>query len=228
MSPEDTIIPPENDLPDSETEFFLVETEILVTDEDLIESELWEAVPDREPAPFIAGTFDADDMQANLSVVAVANAGDLQANLSAVGFAKTEWFESIGSAVGVAVVDGDAEISTSATPLVITKGDTDFHQAYASAVIAGGTVRVHQGGSPLMIAKKLKVKQGGSAVMVAGDAKVKRSFIGILFSRHTELSENSKVLVTGTGATIISAALIGGLALIAYSVFGGFGGGKRR
>ncbi len=223
MSPEDTIIPPENDLPDSETEFFLVETEILVTDEDPIESELWEALPDREPAPFIAGTFDADDMQANLSVVAVANAGDLQANLSAVGFAKTEWFESIGSAVGVAVVDGDAEISTSATPFVITKGDTDFHQAYASAVIAGGTVRVHQGGSPLMIAKKLKVKQGGSAVMVAGDAKVKRSFIGILFSRHTELSENSKVLVTGTGATIISAALIGGLALIAYSVFGGFG-----
>ena len=226
MSPEDTIIPPENDLPESDlpesdAEFIVFETEIFVADEDLIESELWEALPDRQPAPFIAGTYDADDLQANLAAVAVANAGDLQANLSAVGVAKTEWFESIGSAIGVAFVNGDAEISTSMTPLVITKGDTDFHQAYASALIAGGTVRVHQGGSPLMVAKKLKVKQGGGAVMIAGEAKVKRSFVGILFSRHTEVSENSKVLVSGTGAALISAAVLGGLALVAYALFGG-------
>lgn len=239
MSPEDTIILPENDLPGSD----LRESEagirsasedarsvFEVAEDELVESELWEALPDRVPAPFIAGSYDADDLQANLSAVAVANAGDLQTNLSAVGFARTEWLESIGSAVGVAMVGGDSEISTSMTPLVITKGNTDFHQAYASAMIAGGTVRVHQGGSPLMLARKLRVKQGGAGVMVAGDAKVKRSFVGILFSRHTELSEDSKVLVTGTGATIISAALFGGLALVAYAIFGGLGSafGSRR
>lgn len=228
MSPDDTIILPENDLPDADASLGSDESDVSATDEELVEAELWEALPDRQPAPFIAGTYDADDLQANLSAVAVANAGDFQANLSAVGFAKAEWFETIGSAVGVAIIDGDADITTSMTPLVITKGDTDFHQAYASAMIAGGTVRVHQGGAPLMLAKKLKVDHGASAVTVAGTAKIKRSFVGVLFSRHTEVSEDSKVLVTGTGATIISAAVFGGLALIAYAVFGGFSGRRCR
>ncbi len=227
MSPEDTSILPDDVTPDSDGELIITEEDLSDAEEELIESELWEAVPYREPAPFIAGTYDADDLQANLSAVAVANAGDLQANLSAVGVAKTEWLESIGSAIGVAFVNGDAEISTSATPLVITKGDTDFHQAYASAMIAGGTVRVHQGGSPLMVAKKLKVEQGGGVVMIAGKAKVKRSFIGVLLARDASLSEDTRVLVTGKGAALISAAVFGGLAMLALALLGGGAGHGR-
>lgn len=230
MSPKDTIILPADDAPGSEEPLVGTTATEVPPEQEYTEAELWEALSDRVPAPFIAGSYTAETMQSNISAVGMVTADDMQANLSAVGIAKTDWFESIGSAVGAAVVDGDAEISTSAVPLLIAKGDADFHQAYASAFVAGGTVRVHQGGSPLMIAKKLKVEQGGGMVMIAGKAKVKRGFVGVLFSRSTEISEDSRVLVTGRGAAFISAALFGGLAVMALALFSGVFGahGLRR
>jgi hypothetical protein len=224
MSADDTIIIPEDDsfAPAEQTE-----AEILAEDE-LIEAELWETFDDRVPAPFIAGSYTAETLQSNLSAVGMVTADDMQANLSAVGLAKTDWFESIGSAVGAAIIDGDAEVSASAVPLLIAKGDADFHQAYASAVVAGGTVRVHQGGSPLMIAKRMKVEQGGGVVMIASKAKVKRGFIGVLFAREAQLSEDTRVFVTGKGAAFISAAVFGGFAVLAFALLGGLSGLTRR
>jgi len=222
MPTNETPLPPENEPIEPVTDTVYEE----LPEDEQTEAELWEALSERVTAPFIAGSYSAETLQSNVSVVGMATAEDMQANLSAVGIAKTDWFESIGSALGAAIVDGDAEISTSAVPLVITKGNADFHQAYASAFVAGDTVSVHQGGSPLMIAKKLRVKQGGGVVMIAGRAKVKRSFVGVLFSRDTEISEDSRVFVTGKSAALISAALFGGLAVLAVALFGGLFGGR--
>lgn len=195
------------------------------------ESELWALLPDREPAPFIAGSYAAEALQANLALVGTVTADDVQANLSAVLMAKADWFESIGSAVAIASVEGDAEINTSAVPLLIAKGDIDFHQAYASAVVAGAAVNVHQGGSPFMLAKQLKIEQGAGAVIVAGEATVERSFVGFILARNANVSEDSRVLLDGKSAAIIAAGLFGGLGLLAFSLMRGFSGahpGRRR
>ena len=188
----------------------------------LDDSELWELLPDSVPAPFIAGSYSAEALQANLAVVGSVTADDMQANLSAVVLARSDWFESIGSAVALASVEGDAEINTSAVPLLIAKGDIDFHQAYASAVVAGGTVHVHQGGSPFMLAKQLKIEQGAGAVLVAGEATVERSFVGIVLARNANVSQDSRVLLDGRSAAIVAAGLLGGLGLLALAVMRGF------
>lgn len=191
------------------------------------DSELWELLPDREPAPFIAGRYEAEGVQANIAVVGSVNADDVQANLSAIGMAKSDWFESMGSAIAFASIQGDADINTSAVPLLYAKGDVHFHQAYASAVIAGDTVQVHQGGSPLMLAKRLKIKQGGAGVIVAGEAKVKSGFVGMLLAREATISDDSRVLVDSKSAAIVGAALLGGLGLVAFGLARGLAGMRR-
>lgn len=189
-----------------------------------LECEVWELIPEREPAPFLAGSYEADALQANLSAVGSVEADDVQVNLSVVGMAKADWFESIGSAVALATVAGDAEVNTSAIPLLHANGDVNFHQAYASAVIAGDAVNVHQGGSPMMLAKQLKVNQGGAAVMIAGEATVNRGFVGLLMSRDAIISDDSRVLVDSKAAAFVSAALLAGMGMIAFALMRGMSG----
>ena len=218
MSPHDHLSEPE----DFEPEFPALDSDRDLPPAD--ESELWELMPDRAPAPFIAGSYSAEALQANLAVVGAVTADDVQANLSAVLMAKADWFESIGSAVAIASIDGDAEINTSVVPLLIAKGDIDFHQAYASTAIAGGTVHVHQGGSPFMLAKQLTIEQGGGAVMVAGEATVERSFVGFVLARHANVSDDSRILLDGKSAAVIAVGLIGGLGLLAFALMRSFSG----
>ena len=169
-------------------------------------------------APFIAGRVDAENLQANLACMATVHAENLQANLSALVVAKTDFIASVGSANGIMLVSGDADVNTSAVPILSVKGDVDFHQAYASAVIAGGTVEVRQGGAPLMLAKELKVKYGGGAVLIAGKAKVKHGFVGVLLAREAEMSEDTRILLDSRSALVVGAALFGGLALVAMAL----------
>lgn len=169
-------------------------------------------------APFIAGRVDAENLQANLACMATVHAENLQANLSAVVVAKTDFIASVGSANGIVLVSGDADVNTSAVPLLSVKGDVNFHQAYASAVIAGGTVEIRQGGAPLMLAKELKVKYGGGAVLVAGKAKVKHGFVGVLLAREAEMSDDTRILLDSRSALMVGAALFGGLALVAMAL----------
>lgn len=166
-------------------------------------------------APLLAGRVDAEYLQANLASIVTAHADNLQSNLSAVVVAKTDFISSVGSANGIVMVTGDADVNTSAIPILSVKGDVSFHQAYASAVIAGGTVEVRQSGAPLMLAKELKIKQGGGVVLIAGKAKVKRGFVGVLLAREATLSEDTRVLMDSKSAMIVGAALLGGLGLIA-------------
>ena len=165
-------------------------------------------------APLLAGRVEAEYLQANLGSIVTAHADNLQSNLSALVVAKTDFLSSVGSANGIVMVTGDADVNTSVVPILSVKGDVSFHQAYASAVIAGGTVDVRQGVAPLMLAKKLKIKQGGGVVLIAGRAKVKHGFVGILLAREATVSEDTRILMDSKSAMWVGAALLGGLGLI--------------
>lgn len=145
---------------------------------------------------------------------------DVQANLSAIGTVSATSLSATGSLIGVCAIDQDATITASMAPAVMTRGDLTFQQSYASAMIVGGggETRVHQAAAPLIVGKTMDLTQTGACVLVTGEADVKSSWIGIVLSPKTNVSEDSHVLVSTTAALIIAAALFGGLGLVALAI----------
>jgi len=144
--------------------------------------------------------------------------GKLEASLSAIASAKTGSLDATGSAIGMANVAGDSDMKLSVAALVNAKGDASFHQSYASAFIAGKDVSVSQGGSPVVIARTITFEQAGSLVAVASSASVRRGFVGLLLSGDADISEDSKVLMTGRSVLILAAAVLGGFAFVAIAM----------
>ena len=154
-----------------------------------------------------------------MSAVNAVNADTVSAAASAIATAKTGSLDATGCAVGLAQVDGDANICLSAAPIVSAKGDATFRQAYASAFISGGDVSISQGGAPLIIGREITIDTGGAAALVASDVKVRRGWIGLLFARHADVSEDSRVLLDTKGALILAAVLLGGFGLVAVALY---------
>ena len=159
----------------------------------------------RKVGPLAAIKVGGDDVQANLSAMGTVSAGSLTAT---------------GSAIGAASVDGDATITASMVPALMTRGDTTFQQSYASAVIVGGgaETKLHQAFAPLIVGKTMELTQSGGGVLVTGEAEMKQSWVGIVLSPKTTVSEDSHVIVSTKAAIIIAAALFGGLGLVALAV----------
>ena len=143
----------------------------------------------------------------------------LEASLSAIASAKTGTLDATASAIGIANVAGDSDIRFSTCSIMYSKGNGSFHQAYASAVIAANEMAVSQGGAPLAVARKISFEQGGSCVAVAGKVKVRRSFVGVLMAANAEVSEDTRILMTGKGVLILAAALLGGFGLLAIAMY---------
>jgi hypothetical protein len=148
-------------------------------------------------------------------------AGDaVQANLSAMGSVSAGSLSATGSAIGAAAIDGDATITASMVPAMMTRGDLTFQQSYASAVIVGGAgdTKVHQAFAPLIVGKTMDVTQAGACALVTGEADIKSSWVGIVLSPKTTVSDNSRVFISTKAALIIALALFGGLGLVALAI----------
>ena len=171
---------------------------------------------DAAPGSDVADASDAESLTPIASHVAGSlEAEKLQANLSAIVTAQTGSLEAVGSAVGFASVSGDASLTASAAPIVYAKGDISVRQCYTSAVLAGGDMDISQAGAPLIIGKKLDVSQGGALVMLSGESMVSNGFVGILLTPKATVADDSRVLIGTKAALIIAAALLGGFGLVA-------------
>jgi len=155
---------------------------------------------------------------------------DVAVSLSAIGTVSADSFSATGSAIGVASVDGDAAITASVAPAVMARGATTVLQSYVSAVIVGGgaETRMHQAAAPLIIGKTVGMTQSGAVALVTGEAHVKRSWVGVVVSPKTTVSEDSRVVVSTTAALIIAAAVLGGLGLVAAAIVFGVRAAARR
>jgi F0F1-type ATP synthase membrane subunit c/vacuolar-type H+-ATPase subunit K len=155
---------------------------------------------------------------------------DVSVSLSAIGTVSADTFSATGSAIGVASVDGDAAITASLSPAVLTRGTTTVQQSYVSAIIVGGgaETRVHQAATPLIIGKSVDMTQSGTCALVTGEADVKRSWVGVVISPKTTVSDDSRVMVSTTAALIIGAAVLGGLGLVAAAIVFGVRAAARR
>lgn len=145
---------------------------------------------------------------------------DVQANLSAMGTVQAGTLSATGSMIGAASIDGDAAITASFAPAVMTKGETTIQQSYTSAIIVGGgaNTKIHQAFAPIIVGKTMDASQSGACLMVTGEAEVKHSWVGIVLAPKAEISEDSHVIITTGAALIIGAALFGGLGLVALAV----------
>jgi hypothetical protein len=159
-----------------------------------------------------------DQLTATFSAIASAEADEIHTSGTAIGSAHAGSLTSTASAIGLANIDGDAQITVSAVPILRTTGGATFSQAYASAVIVGGDMEIHQAAAPVIIGKSLDATQVGAAVVVAGDADVKRSTVGLLLSRSATVSEDSRVLLSTKAALIIACAVFGGFAFVAIAL----------
>ena len=145
----------------------------------------------------------------------------LDASFSAIARADTNELAATASAVAFARVNGTAEARFSQVSMAYVTGDIHVNQCYTSAFVAGNKVAVHQGLVPLAAARKIKFDQAANCVSVAGNVKVKRSFVGLLLAGKSEVSEDSKILLTGRGLLIIAAAVLGGFGLVALAIMFG-------
>jgi hypothetical protein len=159
-----------------------------------------------------------DQLTATFSAIASAEADDIHASGSAIGSATAGSLTATASAIGLANIDGDAHISVSAVPILRTTGGATFSQAYASAVIVGGDMEIHQAAAPVIIGKALDATQLGAAVVVSGDTDIKRSTVGVLLSKSANVSEDSRVLISTKAALIIACAVFGGFAFVAIAM----------
>ena len=159
-----------------------------------------------------------DQLTATFSAIASAEAEEIHASGTAIGSAHAGSLTATASAIGLANIEGDAQISVSAVPILRTTGGATFTQAYASAVIVGGDMEIHQAAAPVIIGKSLDATQVGACVVVSGDADVKRSTVGLLLSRNATVSEDSRVLLGTKAALIIACALFGGFAFVAIAM----------
>jgi hypothetical protein len=155
---------------------------------------------------------------------------DVHTNLSAACSVHANSLSATGSAIGVASVDGDATITSSFAPAVLARGNASLHQSYTSAVIVGGAnTSVNQAFAPLIVGKTMDLTQTGSAVLVTGEANVKHSWVGIVVAPNATVSEDSHILVSTRGASVIAAALFGGLVMVALAImFGARSRGPQR
>jgi hypothetical protein len=103
---------------------------------------------------------------------------------------------------------------------VLCRGNATLQQSYVSAMIVsgGGETKVHQAASPLIVGKTVDLTQSAGGVLVTGEADVKSSWVGIVLSPKTTVSEDSHVIVSTKAALIIAAALFGGLGLVALAI----------
>ncbi|MDZ4170183.1 MAG: hypothetical protein U1E26_11115 [Coriobacteriia bacterium] len=147
-----------------------------------------------------------------------ADASTLSASGCAIGAAKTGTLEAMGSAIGMATVEDGFVSRFSVTPLTWAKGDASITQSYASALVAGGTVEMHQSLAPVVAGRVVHVTTSGSGAVVASQAEVNGGFVGIVLAGRTELSDNTRVMFGTRAALIIGAALLGGFGLIAIAV----------
>lgn len=143
----------------------------------------------------------------------------VEASLSAIASVTTDSLSATGSAVGMAKVGGDARAQLSVVGLVAASGNAELHQSYASAFVAGDTMSVSQAAVPMGLARTITFEQSGALVSAAGETTVKRSFVGLLLSGRTEVSEDSKVLLSTRAALIIAAALLGGFGFVAIAIY---------
>jgi len=164
-------------------------------------------------------TVDAGPLTASMSAIATANAQSISATGSAIATARTNSLTTTASAVGLVQVDGDSTVSLSAVPLMVTRGNAEFRQAYASAFIAGGDVSVSQGGAPLIAGKTIEIEAGGGGVLLARKASISHGWVGVLLATDAQLSEDTKVVMTTRIALMIMAALLGGFGLVALALY---------
>jgi len=166
-------------------------------------------------------TVEAGPLTASMSAIATANANSISATGSAIATARTTSLTTTASAVGLIQAEGDATVSLSAVPLMVTRGNAEFRQAYASAFIAGSDVSITQGGAPLIVGKSITVDTGGGGALIAGEAKVSNGWVGVLLAKDAQLSDDTRVIVTTKMALIVAAALLGGFGLVAVGLYFG-------
>ncbi|HET6352326.1 MAG TPA: hypothetical protein VFG89_09395 [Coriobacteriia bacterium] len=168
-----------------------------------------------------AGASEIPEVDDKLLLTAVdgVETPTLEASLSAIASAKAGSISATGSAVGMASSAGDFDAQLSVVVLGAAKGMGSVKQSYVSAFVASDGLAVSQSVVPLGVAKTIIFEQSGAIVVGAAETKVRGGFVGLLLSGHTDIADDSRVLMDTRAAIIVACALLGGLGLVALALY---------
>jgi phage-related tail fiber protein len=117
------------------------------------------------------------------------------------------------SAIGSATVSGDATLSASVVGSVSAKA-ASIRQSFAGAVMTEGDATVAQSGTPLIMAQRVDMQSGASCMVIGDEVTTRRSWVGLVASRHTTLTEGSRVIIDWKGALVLAAVMLGAAGII--------------
>ncbi|MDO8916321.1 MAG: hypothetical protein Q7W16_09600 [Coriobacteriia bacterium] len=122
-------------------------------------------------------------------------------------------------AFGSMDVTGDTVLRQSAIGMLSAKGSSTLERGCVGAVMAEGDVTVRQSAPGLIIGRRVEAEHSGSCVMVGSETEVRRGWVGLLLSRKTTLSEDSRVLFDWKAALILAAVMLGIFGIVLVIVF---------
>lgn len=160
------------------------------------------------------------DSDIELTSVVRTEADDLTASMSAIASAKVAGpLSATASAVGVATVSGDVTANLSSLGAVATSAQANVNQSYAGMVASNGDLRAHQTLASTMIARTASIEQGAAGVVAGSQVQVRRGFVGLLLASEADLSEDTRVLLSGRSLGVMAVAVLGGFGLVALGVW---------
>lgn len=168
--------------------------------------------------PDIETALGTDDVE--LDALTSIAAGDVTANMSAMGSARVVGdLRATASAVGVASVTGDVAADLSVVGIASSHGDATVTQSYAGMVAAGGDLTASQTIAPVAVARTISFEQGAAGVIMGGDVNVRRGLVGVVLAPGAQISEDSRVLLTGRSLGVMALAVLGGFGLVGLGVW---------
>ncbi len=125
---------------------------------------------------------------------------------------------SLQQAGALAITAGqDAEVAFGGALAVVAGRDMKIANGGALVNVAGRDVELSDGMSGIaVIGGQLQASDSLSLATMSGQAHLERSVVGILLSRHTELGEGNRVLLSLPQAAAFGAALGAVLALLGW------------
>jgi hypothetical protein len=112
------------------------------------------------------------------------------------------------SAIGSATVSGDASVSACAVGSISARAAA-IKQSFSGAVMTEGDASVTQSATPLIMAQRVDMSSGASCMIVGDQVTARHSWVGLVASRQTTLSEDSRVIIDWKGALILTAVMLG-------------------
>lgn len=117
----------------------------------------------------------------------------------------------------MAVAKRDMNLTTGAGMVSVSGRDMNLMNGGAQVMIVGGNLNMTNGGAQVMVTGgDMSLTNGGVGLIVTAQTTAQKSYIGVLLSGETQISDDSRVLLNTKQALVFGAAFGAIFALVRW------------